>query len=100
MNPELEANGTNCRGNAEVSGRLAAERAPRSLRAVTENVAGIAARAVAAAAQRHFAAEAAHMLALCNRLESGLKAISPHAVTFGEAAGRLPNTTLFAVEGM
>jgi cysteine desulfurase len=40
------------------------------------------------------------MLALRNRLESGLKAISPHAVIFGEAAGRLPNTTLFAVEGM
>jgi Aminotransferase class-V len=40
------------------------------------------------------------MLAFRNRLESGLKAISPHAVIFGEAAGRLPNTTLFAVEGM
>jgi cysteine desulfurase len=40
------------------------------------------------------------MLALRNRSESGLKAISPHAVIFGEAAGRLPNTTLFAVEGM
>jgi cysteine sulfinate desulfinase/cysteine desulfurase-like protein len=40
------------------------------------------------------------MLALRNPLESGLKAISPHAVNFGEAAGRLPNTTLFAVEGM
>jgi cysteine desulfurase len=40
------------------------------------------------------------MLALRNRLESGLKAISPHAVIFGEAAGRLPNTTLFGVEGM
>lgn len=40
------------------------------------------------------------MLALRNPLESGLKAISPHAVNFSEAAGRLPNTTLFAVEGM
>jgi len=28
MNPELAANGTNCRGNAEVPRRLAAERAP------------------------------------------------------------------------
>ena len=26
--------------------------------------------------------------------------ICPHAVFFGEAAGHLPNTTLFAVEGM
>jgi cysteine desulfurase len=73
----------------------------RGLRAGTENFVGIAAfGAAAAAAQRHFAAEAAHMLALRNRLESGLKAISPHAVIFGEAAGRLPNTTLFGVEGM
>ena len=36
--------------------------------------------------ERHFAAEAAHMLALRNRLESGLKAISPNTVVFGEAA--------------
>ena len=72
-----------------------------ALRAGTENVAGIAAfGAAAAAAQRQFAAEAAHMLALRNLLESGLKAISPQAVIFGEAAERLPNTTLFAVEGM
>jgi cysteine desulfurase len=41
------------------------------------------------------------MLALRNPLESSLEAISPHAVNFGEAVGRLPNTTLlFAVEGM
>ncbi len=73
----------------------------RGVRAGTENVAGIAAfGAAAAAAQRQFAAEAARMLALRNLLESGLKAISPHAVIFGEAAERLPNTTLFAVEGM
>ena len=35
-----------------------------------------------------------------NRLEAGLKAISPQAVIFGAAAERLPNTTLFAVAGM
>jgi hypothetical protein len=28
MNPELEANGPNCRDNVEVPGRLAAERGP------------------------------------------------------------------------
>ncbi|MGH7139108.1 MAG: hypothetical protein ACREHD_25455 [Pirellulales bacterium] len=33
-------------------------------------------------AQRHFAAEAAHTLALRNRLASDLKAISPHTVVF------------------
>jgi cysteine desulfurase len=75
----------------------------RGMRAGTENVAGIAAfSAAAAAARRERAAEAAHMLTLRNLLESGLKAITPRAVIFGAGAGaeRLPNTTLFAVEGM
>ncbi len=40
------------------------------------------------------------MLALRDLLETGLKAISPRAVIFGAGAERLPNTTLFAVEGM
>jgi cysteine desulfurase len=75
----------------------------RGMRAGTENVAGIAAfGAAAAAAHRQLAAEAAHMLRLRDLVESGLKAISPQAVIFGVAAGadRLPNTTLFAVEGI
>ena len=59
---------------------------------------GIAAfGAAAAAARRRMAEEAAHMLALRDLLESGLKAISPQTVIFGAGAGRLPNTTLFAV---
>ena len=73
----------------------------RGMRAGTENVAGIAAFGAAAAvawAQR--ASEAAHMLALRTRLEAGLKAITPRAVIFGEAAERLPNTTLFSLEGL
>ena len=73
----------------------------RGLRAGTENVAGIAAfGAAAAAARRQLAAEAAHMLALRTALEAGLRAISPQAVIFGAAAERLPNTTLFALDGM
>ena len=73
----------------------------RGMRAGTENVAGIAAfGAAAAAARAQRADEAAHMLALRSRLEAGLKAISPQAVIFGEAAPRLPNTTLFAREGI
>jgi cysteine desulfurase len=40
------------------------------------------------------------MLSLRARLESGLKAISPQAVIFGAAVPRLPNTTLFAAEGI
>ena len=73
----------------------------RGLRAGTENVAGIAAfGAAAAAARRQLAEEAAHMLALRTLLEEGLRAISPQAVIFGAAAERLPNTTLFALEGI
>jgi cysteine desulfurase len=73
----------------------------RGLHAGTENVAGIAAFGAAAATARwQMAEEAAHMRALRDSLESGLKAISPRAVIFGTEAGRLPNTTLFSVDGM
>jgi cysteine desulfurase len=73
----------------------------RGMRAGTENVAGIAAfAAAAAAAHRQLADEAAHMLALRNFLEEGVHAINPYAVIFGAGAERLPNTTLFALEGV
>jgi cysteine desulfurase len=73
----------------------------RGMRAGTENVAGIVAFGTAAgAARRQFTAEAAGMLALRNLLETGLRAISPQAVIFGAAAERLPNTTLFSLEGI
>jgi cysteine desulfurase len=73
----------------------------RGLRAGTENVAGIAAFGAAAAAARHQgAAEAGQMRALRDKLETGLKAVTPAAVIFGAAAERLPNTTLFALQGM
>ena len=73
----------------------------RGMRAGTENVAGIAAfGAAAAAAHRQLTDEAAHMLALRTELEEGLRAISPQVVIFGAAAERLPNTTLFALEGV
>jgi len=73
----------------------------RGVRAGTENVAGIAAfGAAAAAARTRFAAEAARMLPLRQKLEEGLRAISPETAIFGAAAERLPNTTLFAVSGV
>ncbi len=72
----------------------------RSSRAGTENVAaiagfGAAAKAVTAAKE----AEAAHMAGLRDRLEAGLRAITPQTVIFGAGVARLPNTTLFAVPG-
>jgi len=73
----------------------------RGVRAGTENVAGIAAFGAAAeTAQRQSVAEAAHMKHLREVLESGLRTISQSIVIFGETAARLPNTTLFAAEGM
>jgi cysteine desulfurase len=73
----------------------------RGLRAGTENVAGIAAfGAAAAAVRRQGAAEADYMRALRDKLETGLKAVTPGAVIFGAAVERLPNTTLFAAEDM
>ena len=73
----------------------------RGLRAGTENVAGIAAFGAAAkAALRAPFEEAAHMLALRDVLEEGIRKIAPQAVIFGAAAERLPNTILFAVPGM
>jgi cysteine desulfurase len=69
----------------------------RGTRAGTENVAAIAAFGAAAAAVRaDMVAEVRHMAALRNRLEAGLRAVTPQAVVFGDGADRLPNTTLVA----
>ena len=73
----------------------------RGARAGTENVAGIAGFGAAAEAARNaLAADALHMAALRDRIEAGIKTISPGAVIFGEGTQRLPNTTLFALAGM
>jgi cysteine desulfurase len=73
----------------------------RGARAGTENVAAIAGfGAAAAAARAGLEHERAHMGALRDKLEVGLKAISPDVIIFGSGAERLPNTTLFAVPGM
>jgi cysteine desulfurase len=72
----------------------------RGARAGTENVAGIAAfGAAAAAALAELAAEAGRVAGLRDRLEAGLRSVSPDLVVFGAEAERLPNTTLFAVPG-
>lgn len=73
----------------------------RGERAGTENVAGIAGfGAAAAAVQADVAATGARMRALRERLEAGLRTVTPDVIIFGGAAERLPNTTLFAVPGM
>ena len=73
----------------------------RSARAGTENVAAIAGfGAAAAAAKANAGAEHARMVALRDRLETGLKAATPDVVIFGADGARLPNTTLVALAGM
>lgn len=73
----------------------------RGQRAGTENVAGIAGFGAAATASRDaFAAENAHVRALRDRLEAGLRTHTPDVIIFGASAPRLPNTTLFALPGI
>jgi cysteine desulfurase len=73
----------------------------RSLRAGTENVAAIAGfGAACAAANTARQADATRMASLRDRLEAGIKAITPEAVIFGANAPRLPNTSLIAVPGV
>jgi cysteine desulfurase len=71
----------------------------RNQRAGTENVAGIAGFA-AAAAQAALEPDARRMAALREKMEAGLREIEPKTVIFGEAAERLPNTTLFTAPGL
>jgi cysteine desulfurase len=72
----------------------------RGARAGTENVAAIAAfGAAAAAVKADLAPEIRRMAALRDRLEAGLRALTPEAVIFSAGADRLPNTTLVAMPG-
>jgi cysteine desulfurase len=73
----------------------------RGLRAGTENVAAIAGFGAAAAEiSGRFTAEAAHAFQLRQRIEAGLRAITPDVVIFGEDSERLPNTTAFSHPGL
>ena len=70
----------------------------RYQRAGTENVAAIAGFGAAAAAATQ--ADVARMAVLRDKLEAGIKTVTPQAVIFGQDSARLPNTTLFAAPGM
>jgi len=73
----------------------------RGERAGTENVAAIAGfGAAAGAAEADLAAESARVRALRDRLEAGLRAAARDLIIFGADAERLPNTTLFGLDGM
>jgi cysteine desulfurase len=73
----------------------------RGTRAGTENVAAIAGfGAAAAVVARDGIAEAGRMAALRDRLEAGIREVTPEAVILGQGAPRLPNTTLVALPGL
>lgn len=73
----------------------------RGMRAGTEDVAAIAGFGGAAeVALDGRETEAALMLALRERLEAGLRAVTPDVLIFGEGQARLPNTTLFTHPGL
>ncbi|HEY6024759.1 MAG TPA: cysteine desulfurase family protein, partial [Pseudolabrys sp.] len=71
----------------------------RGQRAGTENVAAIAGFGAAAAASAE-QMDAARMAALRDRLEAGIKAVTPQVIFFGADGPRLPNTSLIAVPGL
>jgi cysteine desulfurase len=74
-------------------------RQERGARAGTENVAAIAAFGAAAAVSADLSAETAQVARLRDRLEAGLRAVTPEAIIFGADLPRLPNTTLVAMPG-
>jgi cysteine desulfurase len=70
----------------------------RGQRSGTENVPAIAGFGAAAAAAK--LTDTGRIAAQRDRLETGLKAVTPEAVIFGSNARRLPNTSAFAVPGI
>lgn len=73
----------------------------RGARAGTENVTAIAGFGAAAEdAALRVTEEAGRFAGLREKLERGIRTITPSAVIFSEAALRVPNTTCFAVPGM
>ena len=72
----------------------------RGQRAGTENAAAISGFGAACAeAQANRQADAVRMAGLRDRVEAGIKALTPSAVIFGTGADRLPNTTLVGIPG-
>ena len=88
------------RPNFDLPGMLVGGNQERRRRAGTENIAGIAgfgAAAVAARADR--VEEGARLGALRDRLEAGVRTLTPTAVVIGAGAPRLANTSCIALPG-
>ncbi len=73
----------------------------RGVRGGTENAVAIAGFGAAAeAVAREWSTEAARMAALRDRLEAGLRSVTPEAVIFSADTLRLPNTILVGLAGL
>lgn len=72
----------------------------RRRRAGTENVAGIAGFGAAAEAAQAGLGKVSEVAGLRDRLEAGIRELSPNAIVIGSDARRLPNTSNIAVEGV
>ena len=72
----------------------------RRRRGGTENIPGIAGFGAAAEAARRTIADGGRIAALRDRLEAGLRALTPGAEIVGATAKRLANTTCVAVPGL
>ena len=71
----------------------------RGLRGGTENIPGIAGFGVAADAAGRGLVQMAALAELRDRLETGIAALAPETVFFGQGVERLPNTANFALAG-
>jgi cysteine desulfurase len=72
----------------------------RGRRAGTENVAALAGFGAAARAASGLEVEAARLAILRDEITARVRALSPQATVFAEAAPRLPNTLAFGIPGV
>jgi cysteine desulfurase len=87
------------RKSFELSAMISGGGQERRRRAGTDNVAAIAGFGAAAVAARAGLAQMAEVETLRDRLEAGVRDITPEAVIVGAASPRLPNTSCIALSG-
>lgn len=88
------------RDGAQLSPVITGGGQERRLRAGTENIIGIVGFGAAAAAAGRGLAAFAEMAHLRDRLEQGVRQVSPAAMIIGDGCSRLPNTSAIALPGV
>ena len=85
------------RGDTRIGGLISGGGQERRMRGGTENVAGIAGFGAAARQSALDLSKMGTIAALRDRLEHGLRTLTPHAVIIGDAAERVANTSCVAL---